>query len=219
MTPEMSSLVHPVISHALAVRERLESGSMPAPELETEQRTLLNLLRSQVEARREYDYGGDEGVFLGARYALTCWIDELFILHSSWGPDWNNRKLEFALYGTNNRAFQFWDQVDVVLRRPNAPLVPRQPGLDAVETFFLCIMLGFRGMHLDDPAKVQDYVKEMRAQVTRPGTWDEPGDLGVKTNVEPLGGRDRLRKVVSVYSGVAVVVALVLLIVLRLVST
>jgi type VI secretion system protein ImpK len=214
MSPQFSQLIHPVISYALDLKDRLDEGE--SPDLETEQRQLIERLRADGEVRRLTDYVGDGTVFLGARYALACWIDELFIVHSPWADLWKERILEVALFGSRDRAWKFWDQADLVLRRPNTPRVPTPPGPDAVETLFLCIVLGFRGKYLENPAKLREYVEELRPQVTRAAAWPSPRDLGVKTNVEPLLGRDTLSKVVAVYGGLALLVLLVLLILVRI---
>ena len=47
---------------------------------------------------------------LDIRYAMVCWIDELFILNSVWGTQWNEQKLEVDLFGTNDRAWKFWEK-------------------------------------------------------------------------------------------------------------
>jgi type VI secretion system protein ImpK len=213
MTPHFSDLVHPVISYALDLKDRLDSGE--SPNLEVEQRNLIERLRSNGEVRHLIDYTGDGSVFLGARYGLACWIDELFIVHSAWADLWKERPFEVALYGSRDRAWKFWEQADIALRRPNAPRTQTAPGADSVETYFLCVVLGFRGRYLENPATVREYVDEMRPQVTRASTWPSPRDLGVKTNVEPLLGRAKLRRVIAVYGGVLLLVILILLILIR----
>ena len=77
-------------------------------------------------------------------------------------------------------------------------------------------MLGFRGTHFDNPAKVREYVEEMRPMVTRSAPWQPPRDLGVKTNVAPLVGRETLRRVVAIYGGLTLVVIILLLAVSRI---
>jgi type VI secretion system protein ImpK len=212
MNPQFSELVHPVISYALDLKDRLDNGD--EPDLETEQRQLIDRLRSDSETRRLGDYTGDGAVFLGARYALTCWIDELFIVYSSWSDLWKEKILEVTLYGSRDRAWKFWDQAEIALRRPNTPRLTTPPGPDALETFFLCVVLGFRGKYLENPAKVKEFVEEMRPQVTRPGSWSVPREIAVNTNVEPLLGRTALGRVIGMYGGLSLVLVLVLLIVL-----
>ncbi len=210
MNPQFSELVHPVISYALDLKERLDNGD--EPDLETEQRQLIDRLRSDSEVRRLSDYTGDGAVFLGARYALTCWIDELFIVYSSWSDRWKERILEVTLYGSRDRAWKFWDQAEIVLHRPNTPRVSAPPGPDAVETFFLCLALGFRGKHLERPATVKEFMEEMRQQVSRSESFSGPRDLGITTNAEPLLGRATLGRVLAVYGGVSLALLVFLLI-------
>ena len=57
MTPQFSELVHPVISYALDLKDRLDNGE--EPDLEAEQRQLIDRLRSDGEVRRLSDYTGD----------------------------------------------------------------------------------------------------------------------------------------------------------------
>jgi type VI secretion system protein ImpK len=147
---------------------------------------------------------------------LTCWIDELFIVYSPWAERWKPLILEQALFGTRVRAEKFWEQAEIVLRRPGAPRALSPPGPDALETFFLCIVLGFRGTHREDAGKIREYVEEMRPQVARASDWPTPADRGVKTNVEPLLGREALLRIVAVYGGLTLLVLLALLIVLQL---
>src|SRR4051794_25297936 len=97
MNRDLGNQVYRVINHALALRERLERGE--SPDIEKEQGQLMALIQNEMEARRLPDYGGDGANFLGVRYALACWLDELFIVYSPWADLWNKRKLEVTLYG------------------------------------------------------------------------------------------------------------------------
>jgi type VI secretion system protein ImpK len=207
MRDEIANLVYPVLAHGMGLKDRLEGGSHP--DLELEQMELKRLLGSEGDARRHSDYGGDSmmghsvgvprGVagprggdaFLGIRYALVCWLDELFILDSSWSTEWNERKLEAALYGTNDRAWKFWDQA----RRAET-----QPGGDALEVFFLCVMLGFRGDLREDATKLQAWTAgtQIRVAKSQAQEWQVPSELQPPTNVPPLRGRDRLQRMVLV---------------------
>jgi type VI secretion system protein ImpK len=216
MRDEIANLVYPVLDYGMGLKDRLERGL--APDLELEQMELKRLLGSEGDARRLSDYGGDSMVahsvgvprggvrggdaFLGIRYALVCWLDELFILDSAWSTEWNERKLEVALYGTNDRAWKFWEQA----RRAET-----QPGGDALEVFFLCVMLGFRGDLREDTTKLQAWVAgtQIRVAKSQAQEWQVPPELQPPTNVPPLRGRDRLQRMV-------LIVGLVLLIVIPL---
>src|SRR5262245_39001938 len=153
MQDDLANLVYPIITTGVTLKERVDRGE--DVDLEREQGRLKGMLLTETEAGRYGDFGGEakpptltngsagrEGnaadgePFLGIRYALVCWLDEMFVLDSGWSEAWNERKLEGALYGTNDRAWRFWDQAKRAEKRPTA---------DALEAFFLCVMLGFSG--------------------------------------------------------------------------
>lgn len=207
MQEAIANLVHPVFAYGLRLKERLGRGE--APTFEIEQAALKGLLLSDIEARRWADFGGDSEAggegrtrssqqFLGIRYALACWLDELFILDSPWSGRWNERKLEVALYGTNDRAWKFWEQ---------ARLAEARAGADAVEVFFLCVMLGFRGELAEESERLQAWVAATRSQVTRrhQQEWLYPPELEPPSNVPPLVGAAGFRRML-VAAGVAVLV-------------
>ena len=206
MRQDLANLVHPILEYGLALRERLRRGEEPS--LDAEQGALLGLLLGEREARRVPDFGGDDpdshtrpsgssevaeaAPFLGARYALVCWLDELFVLDSSWGTLWNEHKLESRLYGGNDRAWRFWDQARAsALRSP-----------DALEVYFLCVMLGFTGEFDADPTALAGWVGATRYQIqgTSAGGWRGVPGLEMPTRVAPLSGRDRLRRMLLVAS-------------------
>jgi type VI secretion system protein ImpK len=200
MQEVLADLVHPILHYGLALKERLERGA--APSLDLEQATLKRMLQTELEAAQYPEYGGEtrgqgfdtavEGrsaggvdMFLGARYALTCWLDELFIVHSPWSTAWNERKLEVALYGSNDRAWRFWEQ---------ARLAETRPTTDALEVYFLCVMLGFRGELGEESERLRAWCKAVQGRLTHMGEeWPHPPELDPPTDVPPLHGRDSFR--------------------------
>lgn len=196
MHPQINDLVYPVLAYGLVLKDCLGRGENL--EIATEQGRLIGLLQNDTEARRYPDYGGD-GPFLGIRYALVCWLDETFILGTSWGSRWNEQKLETALYATNARAERFWQQ---------AKLARSRPGGDAMEAFFLCVMLGFRGAAREDLAGLRAWVDEARAQLTKSGAtdWAPPAQGSLPTEIRPLRGRDRMRKMLITGGVVSLVI-------------
>jgi type VI secretion system protein ImpK len=205
MHEAVAALVYPVIGSCLDLKGRLERGERP--DFATEQGTLRGLLLTEVEARRWADYGGDQagasgdsGVrpaapttrpdrFLGVRYALVCWLDEVFILDSPWSRQWNEHKLEVELYGTNDRAWKFWEQA----RRAEVRASP-----DALEAFYLCVMLGFAGDLREQPERLQAWAGSARGRVgqVRDLEWPFAAEVEPATNVPPLYGREKLRRMV-----------------------
>src|SRR5262245_46090739 len=97
MRKEITDLVYPVFTYALRVKAQLARGERL--DFQREQSALKGLLRSEAEARRWGEYAGDpnqslsgrgsDSTFLGIRYALTCWLDEVFIYDSPWREQWN----------------------------------------------------------------------------------------------------------------------------------
>jgi type VI secretion system protein ImpK len=199
MREEMAGLVYPVFRHGLRALDRLRAGDRL--DLGAEQAALRGHLKTATEARRWPDYGGDGDRFLGVRYALACWLDEVFILYSPWGEAWNEAKQETALYGTTDRAFRFWEQAQQAESRGEA---------DALEAFYLCVMLGFRGELRDDARRLSDWREAVEAQFGRAGPrdWAGPPELPPTTNVPPLTAREGLRRLAvaaAVVLGVLVV--------------
>jgi type VI secretion system protein ImpK len=209
MQESIAHLVHPIFGYGLQLKERLDRGETLV--FEIEQAALKGLLLSEIEARRWPDFGGDgsgEGEgrnrgaqqFLGIRYAMVCWLDELFILDSPWSTRWNERKLEAALYGTNDRAWKFWEQ---------AKLAEARGGRDALEVFFLCTMLGFRGEVVEEPERLRAWVAAARTQIARGKgqEWTPPPELVPPSHVPPLAGRKKILRMVA--TGAVLLVILV----------
>jgi type VI secretion system protein ImpK len=192
MNESTANLVYPVLTYGVQLRNRLDRGE--SPDFEVEQGHLLSLLQSEGEGGRLADYRGD-GVFLGIRFALACWLDEIFIheLESPWEKRWNERKLETTLFGTTDRFWKFWEQAERARVRP---------GGDAIEAYFLCVMLGFRGQYIEEPDMLREWTEAIRAQVSRAVAqkWSPPPALDPTTHVPPRRGRDRLRKMILIGS-------------------
>lgn len=208
MNKQFARAVSPIIAHALDLKRRLDQGHRL--DLGKEQGQLLSMLKTTPEIQQKADYGGDGGAFLGARYALTSWIDELFIVYSAWPDDeWNKRKLETTLYGgAPERAWKFWKQAEMAVGRP-----------DDLEVFFLCVSLGFRGQYLGEPRKLKKWVDEALPQVSRTGTWPSPPELPLAVIHAPLTGREVLRERLLARGGLTLLAILTALILSRILST
>jgi type VI secretion system protein ImpK len=185
MREEIAELVYPVIRQGLRLKERLKRGEKL--NMADEQAELKRRLRTPDEARAWPSFGGDGDQFLGLRYALACWLDEIFILDSPWKEEWNHSKVEETLYRSNDRAYTFWEQARRAESRADS---------EAVEGFYLCVMLGFRGDLRDEPDKLQDWREgvETHLNTGQASSWQGPPDLPLRpTDVPPLRGKDRLR--------------------------
>lgn len=218
MQDHIAELVYPVVSYGLQLQDRLEHGA--TPDLDTEQAILKDLLLTDYESQRWVEFGGEVArergklseplpggarptasqTFLGVRYALVCWLDELFTRDTPWGTRWNERKLEVELYGSNERAWKFWQQ---------ARLAQGRQGRDSLEGYYLCVMLGFRGEMRDRPAELQTWIANAKFRLgnVQEPQWPFASPLDPPTRVPPLHGRERLQRMAMV-SWVALLAAI-----------
>jgi type VI secretion system protein ImpK len=215
MHDHVAELVYPVFNYGLTLRDQLAAGD--APDISMAQEALKDLLTRDP---RWNQYGGaividpamsigilaggrpqDAGRYLGLRYALVCWVDEILI-NSPWGDSWLERILEWELYRSRDRAHQFWDQARRAERDPHAR--------DDLEVFFLCVMLGFRGDRKDQPDRLVQWVERVRPAVVQNYPPEPPQpDKSVPPNYVPwLTGRKRFQTMVMVW-GLAVLALLV----------
>jgi type VI secretion system protein ImpK len=195
MRDEIASLVYPVLEYGLKLKERLAKGERP--NRANEQAALISLLG---QAPRTQPWVGeadpnrsqDGGRFLGIRYFLACWLDEIFIDDTPWGQAWNNNKLELQLFGTQKRYARFWDQVDQTAGVAN--------GSDALEAALLCVYFGFRGERGEDPQRLRDWAAKARRRVgsavQKPAFPERPFPV----SVPPLAAADGYRRMVRTLS-------------------
>jgi type VI secretion system protein ImpK len=208
MREEIANLVYPVLTHGIGLKDRLAVND--APDISTAQKELLGLLQSVGQAQRLADFAGDrppddsalvrrDDHFLGIRYALVCWLDEIFILDSPWKDQWSEHSLEIALYKSRERAWKFWEQADRASARPTT---------DALEVYYLCVMLGFRGDKGGQPDELRAWGERIKAQLDQvEDDFKLPVEGQPRTYVPVLRGATRLQNMLVMVS-----VALLLLI-------
>lgn len=206
--PALAAHVHDVLGYGLDLHERLVSGGGADADFPVEHGRLLQMLFAGGAVAANPDYAGD-GPFLGARYALACWLDELFMHRSSpWAADWSRVATEVSVVGggTQQRAWKFWRQ---------ARLARERPGTDAVEVYLWCVMLGFRGDPGSpdagpvDPAAWADGVRKHLIKL-RNKTFPYAAGGNPRTDVPVLGGRRafvRMLRVATVAVAAALLVA------------
>src|SRR5262245_9548690 len=101
MREATARLVYPVFLQGLRLREQLDRGQRP--DREHEQALLKGLLGADGDARwlagdGEVVQALDRRLPVAAyRYALVCWLDELFSIDSPWRAEWTERMLEVQL--------------------------------------------------------------------------------------------------------------------------
>jgi type VI secretion system protein ImpK len=131
MNPRFAAAVDPIFAHVLDVLDRLSQNESLDPEEERDQ--IRNRFRTA-----EAEIGEKPGWPL-AQYALVAWIDDMLIEAPWEGRNWwENNSLEFAYFKTRDRATQFYTKA-----KEAAEMSHR----DALEVFYLCVVLGFRGLY------------------------------------------------------------------------
>ncbi len=205
MREEIANLVFPIFTFGIQLQQRL--AAKEDVDFATSQRELQGRLQSSSRARRWDDYGGDAPVsgnsssgadpvrtraghhFLGIRYAMVCWLDEIFIRDSPWREQWRNQCLELGLrYDGVERAWRFWEQAELASARPNT---------DALEVFYLCAMLGFRGNK--SPEELKTWCDRAKVQLAQGQTavFRPPVEGPFETDVRELKGVDWFKRLVT----------------------
>lgn len=136
MTPNFSSAVDPIFLHVLGLLERISANQNP--NASDERSAIKNLLRgaeAQLGQKQDWEL---------AKYALVAWIDDLLI-EAPWAGRswWKENALEVELFTTRERATLFY------AKAKEAAAMTRR---DALEVFYVCTVLGFRGLYRDSSA-------------------------------------------------------------------
>jgi type VI secretion system protein ImpK len=131
MTPKFAQAVDPVFLYVLALLERINRVEQPSPQ---EERVRVRTLIDKAEATM-----GIGGEWELAKYALVSWVDEMLV-DAPWdGREWwSNNVMEIDLFGTRQCNELFFIK---------AQEASHQSGRDALEVFYVCVILGFRGLY------------------------------------------------------------------------
>lgn len=131
MTPDFAKAVDPVFQYVLKLRERIDEGESPSPQ---DERAHIRGWIDQADAKL-----GQSPDWRLAKYALVCWIDELLVNAPWQGADWwKNNVFEYEFFNTRERFHQFY------LRAKEAHTAGNR---NALEVFYICVILGFRGAY------------------------------------------------------------------------
>ena len=191
MRAEIANLVYPVIRRGLSTHERLAAGE--AVDFEAEQAALKALLASDLARRGDPEFSGDRpGTtprFLGIRYALASWLDDVVGGHPNWRQRWADRSLIAALFGGLPGNNMFWEQAELALQRA---------GTDAAEAFFLCVHLDLGG-NGEAPERARAFLKAAGArlaiELSKP--WPAPPAREFAGQAPPLRQRRFLRRALA----------------------
>lgn len=133
MTPEFARAVDPVFLHVIELLDRISSDeTLSAPEERGRIRAQLDRAEALAGQSRDWEL---------AKYALVTWIDEVLI-EAPWEASayFKNNKLEFEIFKTADAYVEFYRKAQEAssLRKK-----------DALEVFYVCVILGFRGLYRD----------------------------------------------------------------------
>ncbi len=185
LVDRQSDFVLALLIEGLRIREGLEKGEPLSFDLEHSRIREMLVSAADIDGRMKVtvppqaipnafwkpdtlEAGAWTGEFLGIRYPLACWVDEIFCLDSPWADRWNEAKLEAGLYGTNDRAWKFWQQ---------AAIIEAHGDFKLMQAFFGAVMLGFKGMLADEPMKLIEWSAAMREKMCRIQPLEFPEEL------------------------------------------
>lgn len=200
MTPKVTQAVDPIFLYMLNLLDRISAGEEPSPHDERLRiRGLLDQAEALVGAGTEWEL---------AKYALVSWIDEMLVDAPWRGADWwSNNVLEVELFNSRLCYEQFY------VRAQQASSLSRR---DSLEVFYICVVLGFRGLYRDPvmgehliqahglPSDLDQWAKQT-ALAIRLGQGRPPlsGPQRELAGAPPLISKDR-----AVWAGLALLMAI-----------
>lgn len=189
MSPEFAKLVNPVFDSVLELVDRIEMNERPDL---NEEKTLIRQDLDKFLAAGAGKPEREAQELELARRVLTYWVDE--ILTNASPSEWKGMTIEFDNFGERNRAFRFYEFGERVARNGST---------DLVETWYLCLVLGFEGdigeafrehLHQPLPGGVnssvqarQKWAEMMARQIRKPNSVEMSGEP-LSGGVEPLMG-------------------------------
>jgi len=154
MTEAFTDLVAPVFQGVIDFQQGLVRGEHPT--LEEQKREFIDLLK-QAEERAVRSSAALARDFELAKRALVYWIDEILIA-SKWrhAQEWINHILEFHYYHEGVAAVRFYEMATEAEKRDST---------DPLETFLLCVALGFRGDLASDTEEIGRWASRVHERV------------------------------------------------------
>ena len=118
---------------------------------------------------------------------MVYWIDEVLI-NSGWdhATEWKQHILEWDIYQERLRADRFYEI---------AHEAETLAGTDPLETFFLCVALGFRGRYVDRPKELEAWAERVYNRIVAGSHQPDkfmPDDSGRNAPLQPLAGKSVL---------------------------
>jgi len=139
MTPKFAQAVDPIFLYVLDLLDRINRDESASPQ---EDHLRICALIDQAEA-----IVGASPEWEIAKYAIVSWIDEMLVDTEWQGREWwSNNILEVKFFNTrlcNERFYTRAQEASTLASR------------DALEVFYDCVILGFRGLYRNPDFAVQ----------------------------------------------------------------
>ena len=133
MTPQFAQAVDPIFLVMLDLLDQISNGRSVSPQNERHR------ISAAIDSAEATLGGGLEWEL--AKYGLISWIDEMLVETPWVGRDWwSNNVLEVQHFNTRLCNERFYTK---------AQEASAQPRRDALEVFYNCVILGFRGLYRD----------------------------------------------------------------------
>ena len=132
MTPSFATAVDPLFLSVLSAFAQIDQNRSASA---TAIRDGIVVAFREADGKLSQKPGWDH-----AKFALAAWVDDVLTVSKDWdGKDWwENNSLEFEFFKTQQRATMFYTKAK------EATGLPRR---DALEVFYICVVLGFRGLY------------------------------------------------------------------------
>jgi type VI secretion system protein ImpK len=198
----MSDAIYRSCADVLILATQLASASdLPAPN-DLRQRIMGALDRMVASAR---SVGVAEADIVEARYALVAFIDEQ-ILKSNWPgrAEWMNQPLQLVLYREYAAGENFFARMRALLQQGGRTA--------ALEAYFLCLALGFRGAYgvSGNIAALTSFTDAARQQLAQ----RLPSSKKISPNATPRDRAESVRKsnapLIALLVGCAILLVVVL---------
>ena len=159
MTSVVNDQIYWACADVLVLAVQLPSAASLPPTTELQQRLMTALDGIVAKGRNA---GIPDVELAEARYALTAFVDEQ-ILKSNWPgrAEWMNQPLQMQLYREYTAGENFFKRMTALMQR-GVPSV-------ALEVYYLCLTLGFRGAYgiSGDTHGLTAFIESARQHVLR----------------------------------------------------
>jgi type VI secretion system protein ImpK len=199
----MNAQIYRVCVDSLQFASRLPTATDLPSATELRQRAMAALDGVSAQGRAA---GLPEADLAEARYALVAFIDEQ-VLKSTWSgrAEWMSQPLQLILYREYTAGENFFVRLRALLQSGSRPF--------ALEVYYLCLALGFRGAYAvsGDVSAVNVFVEAARRDLAT--RLPETAKFGPHARARDVLGADRKSNVVllAVLVGCACLVLLVLI--------